>query len=74
MRFLIYEDLRPIKNIRYSKVQLWRLRKLPADDPRKFPDPVKGLGPEDAWTEPDIDEYLERRIAAARQKEAAAAA
>lgn len=71
MRFLRYEDL-PEKGIRYSKPQLWRLRKLPSDDPRKFPEPVKGLGPADTWTEPDVDAYIARRVAAARQHEAAA--
>jgi predicted DNA-binding transcriptional regulator AlpA len=63
-RFLRHEDLKPQKGISYSKAHIWRLRQLPADDPRKFPDPVKGLGPEDAWTEPEIDKYVERRIAA----------
>jgi hypothetical protein len=72
MRFLLFEDLRE-KGVRYSKPQLWRLRKLPADDPRKFPDPIKGLGPEDTWTEPMIDEYVERRVAAAGLKNEEAA-
>jgi predicted DNA-binding transcriptional regulator AlpA len=70
MRYLRHEDLSE-KGITYSKAQLWRLRKLPPDDPRKFPDPVKGLGPVDVWTEPSLDEYIERRIAAAREAEAA---
>ena len=69
MQFLQYDDL-PSKGIRYSKAQIWRLRKLPADDPRKFPDPVKGLGPNDSWTEPAIDEYVQRRVAAAASKAA----
>jgi Protein of unknown function (DUF3987) len=34
---------------------------LPDDDPRKFPDPVKGLAAENTWTEPSIDEYIARR-------------
>jgi predicted DNA-binding transcriptional regulator AlpA len=72
MRFLQYEDF-PGKGIRYSKAQIWRLRKLPPGDPRKFPDPVKGLGPDDSWTEPVIDEYVERRIAATAAKDEATA-
>ena len=68
MNFLRYENF-PEKGIRYSKAQVWRLRKLPADDPRKFPDPVKGLGPENAWTEPQIDEYVSRQVAAVRDVE-----
>ncbi len=67
MRFLLHRDL-PAKGVKYSKAQLWRLRKLPPGDPRKFPEPIKGLGPEDTWPEPVIDEYIERRIAAARQQ------
>jgi predicted DNA-binding transcriptional regulator AlpA len=61
-RFLGYKDLRE-KGIKYSKTQIWRLRQLPPDDPRKFPDPVKGLGPEDPFIEDEIDQYLERRVA-----------
>jgi predicted DNA-binding transcriptional regulator AlpA len=62
-RFLRHEDLKP-KGITYSKAHIWRLRQLPPGDSRKFPDPVKGLGPEDVWTELEIDQYVERRIAA----------
>ena len=70
MRFLTHKELKPTKGIGYSKSQIWRLRQLPPDDPRKFPDPVKGLGPEDVWTEPVIDEYVERRVAASNQEAA----
>jgi predicted DNA-binding transcriptional regulator AlpA len=69
MRFLRYEDLSE-KGIRYSKAQLWRKIKLPDDDPRKFPDPVKGLGSENAWSEVEIDRYIAGRTAAASQREA----
>ena len=62
MRFLGYDDL-PAKGIKYSKAQIWRLRQLPANDPRKFPDPVKGLGPADAFPEGEIDSYVAARIA-----------
>lgn len=71
MRFLTHKELKPTKGIRYSKSQIWRLRQLPPDDPMKFPDPVKGMGPEDVWTEPAIDEYVERRVAASNQEQAA---
>jgi prophage regulatory protein len=63
MRFLNYEDLKA-KGISYSKPHIWRLNKLPAGDPRKFPDPIKGLGPENTWAENEIDAYVEARVAA----------
>lgn len=72
MNYLRHEDL-PAKGITYSKAQIWRLRKKADDDPMRFPDPVKGLGPVDLWVESDVDEYVERRVAAARQKNKQAA-
>jgi hypothetical protein len=72
MRYLRHEDI-VARGIKYSKAHIWRLRKLPASDSRKFPDPVKGLGSEDAWTEPQIEEYEKRRIAAAGKRETVAA-
>ena len=64
MRYLRCEDLRE-KGIFYSRAQIWRLRKeKSADDPLKFPEPVKGLGAVDVWVEADIDEYIKRRVAA----------
>jgi predicted DNA-binding transcriptional regulator AlpA len=62
MRFLGYDDLRE-KGIKYSKAHIWRLRHLPSTDPRKFPDPVKGLGPSDTFREDEIDRYIADRIA-----------
>ena len=73
MNFLVHADLREKKKITYSKAQLWRLTKLPSDDPRKFPAPVKGLGPENVWAEPDVDAYIARRVAAAGARETEAA-
>jgi predicted DNA-binding transcriptional regulator AlpA len=70
MRYLRHEDL-PEKGIRYSKAQIWRLRQLPAGDPRKFPEPVKGLGAVDVWAEMAVDAYVERRVAASNQEQAA---
>jgi predicted DNA-binding transcriptional regulator AlpA len=68
MRFLRHADLRS-KGINYSKSHLWKLRQLPPDDPRKFPDPYRGLGAEGPWTEPQIDEYIQRRLAARPEDE-----
>jgi len=61
MRFLTHQDL-AAKGIKYSKDQIRRLQRLPPDDPKKFPDAVKGLGREDNFTEPEIDKYIERRM------------
>ena len=65
-RFLKYEQLKPEKGIDYSKPHLWRLQQLPTDDPRKFPDPIKGLGAENSYAEDEVDRYLNRRVAAAK--------
>jgi hypothetical protein len=67
-KFIAYRDL-PTKNIRYSRAQIRRLQNLPPDDPRKFPDPVKGLGKEDQYLEAQVDAYIERQIAAAGKRE-----
>jgi predicted DNA-binding transcriptional regulator AlpA len=69
MRFLVYEDL-AAKGVHYSRSQIWRLKKLPAGNPRKFPDPVRGLGRADSWAEAEIDRYVARQLAA-RDSEAA---
>lgn len=68
-RLLRFEDLKPEKGISYSKAQIWRLQQLPPDDPRRFPPPIKGLAVENTYTEPEIDQYVERRIAAAQHNE-----
>jgi predicted DNA-binding transcriptional regulator AlpA len=62
-RFVGYGDFRA-KGIRYSKTQIWRLRQLPSTDRRKFPDPIKGLGPEDTYVEDEIDQYVADLVAA----------
>jgi predicted DNA-binding transcriptional regulator AlpA len=67
MRFLSYKDFRE-KGIKYSQAQIWRLRRE-----GKFPEPAKGLGREDAWPEPTIDKYIADRVAAAGERETAAA-
>jgi hypothetical protein len=70
MRYLQHADLRQ-KGIRYGKPHIWKLRQLPEGDPRKFPDPIRGLGPGDTWTEPQIDEYVERQIERRLEEETA---
>jgi predicted DNA-binding transcriptional regulator AlpA len=60
MRFVSFDDLEA-KGIKYTKASIHRLTKE-----KKFPQPVKGLGPENVWTEDVIDQYVESQIAAAR--------
>lgn len=69
-RFIDYRNLKPLKGITYSKAQLRRLSALPAGDPRKFPEPISGLGKEKPYSEDEVDEYVERLLAAARRTEA----
>ena len=45
-RTIRYKELAPKKGIFYSLGHIGRLRKLPKGDPRKFPDPIPGLGKE----------------------------
>jgi prophage regulatory protein len=66
MRLLAYDDLKPIKGIPYSKVQLWRLEKL-----KKFPKRVP-MGPgRHAWIENEVDDWIASRIAARDEATAA---
>jgi prophage regulatory protein len=59
MRLISYDDLRPVKGIRYSRVQLWRLER-----DGRFPKRVS-VGPaRHAWVEAEIDRYIEERIRA----------
>ena len=62
-RIIRYKQLAPEKGITYSLPHIGRLRKLPKDDPRKFPDPIPGLGKEHPFDEDEIDAYLERQVA-----------
>jgi predicted DNA-binding transcriptional regulator AlpA len=56
MKLLSWDDLRE-RGIHYSKSQIWRKAREGS-----FPKPVyPGRSP--AWTEPEIDEYLEQLIA-----------
>ena len=65
MRFVNYDNLRE-KGITYSKPHLWRLIKA-----GQFPAPVKGLGPENVWPEPEVDSIIANRLAARNKSEAA---
>ena len=66
MKLLTYDDLKPVKGIQYSKVQIWRLEKL-----GKFPKRIE-LGPgRRAWAEHEIDAWIASRIAARDSAEAA---
>jgi prophage regulatory protein len=59
MKLLPYDDLKPVKGIPYSKVQIWRLEKL-----KKFPKHVQ-VGPARvAWAEHEIDAWIAERISA----------
>jgi prophage regulatory protein len=66
MKLLSYDDLRPVKGIHYSKVQIWRLEKL-----GKFPKRIE-IGPgRRAWAEQEIDAWIANLIAARDGTEAA---
>jgi len=66
MRFLIWDDFKA-KGINYSRQHVKRLVQE-----KKFPQPVKGVCKENAWTEPTIDQYVEERVAAAKREDVAA--
>ncbi len=57
MNFIPYRGFKE-KGISYSRPHIWRLIKA-----KKFPPPVKGLGAEDVWPEPEIDQIVAERIA-----------
>jgi prophage regulatory protein len=58
-RLLSYEELKPQKDIPYSRPHLHRLIKA-----GKFPRPIKLGENRNAWIESEVDEYIESRIAA----------
>ena len=59
MKILTYTDLKPLKGIPYSKVQLWRLEKE-----KKFPARIP-IGPNrHGWAEHEIDAHIAECIAA----------
>jgi prophage regulatory protein len=57
MRFLNHDGLKE-KGITYSRPQIWRLIKA-----GRFPPPVKGLGNQNVWPEPEIDAVIAKRLA-----------
>jgi prophage regulatory protein len=67
-RLITHQDL-AAKGIRYSKPQLWRLEKQ-----NKFPKRVPIGAARYAYVESEIDEYVDRMIAARDAKLAVAAA
>lgn len=65
MRFLVHADFEA-RGIKYSAQHIKRLV-----GEKKFPAPVRGVCRENAWLEAEIDEYLKKRIAEARDRAAA---
>jgi prophage regulatory protein len=61
MRLLAFADLKPVKGITYSKVQLWRKEKK-----NEFPKRVPLGERRHAWLEDEIDGWIADR-ARARQ-------
>jgi prophage regulatory protein len=59
MKLLAYDDLRPLKGVPYSKVQLWRKEKV-----GDFPKRVRLGRGRHGWVESEIDEWIAARIAA----------
>jgi prophage regulatory protein len=56
---IAYDDLKPLKGIRYSRSQLWRLER-----DGRFPKRVR-IGPQHyAWLEDEVDQFIEERIRA----------
>lgn len=66
MKLLAYDDLKPIKGIGYSKVQLWRLEKR-----GEFPKRVQLGRGRHGWVEQEIDDWIAARIMARDGSEAA---
>jgi prophage regulatory protein len=66
MRLLSYDDLKTLKGIPYSKVQLWRLEKL-----NKFPKRVTMGSARHGWAEHELDAWIAERIAARDSEKAA---
>jgi prophage regulatory protein len=59
MRLIDYDNLKPLKGVNYSKVQLWRLERQ-----KRFPERIS-VGPQRyAWVESEIDAWIAERIRA----------
>jgi prophage regulatory protein len=59
MKLLSYDELKPLKGIDYSKVQLWRLEKA-----RKFPKRIALSPNRCAWAEDEVDAWIKAKVAA----------
>jgi prophage regulatory protein len=59
MKLIPYEDLRPLKGVGYSRVQIWRLVKAGT-----FPAPIRVGKARVAWIEAEINEWIHARAAA----------
>lgn len=58
MRILSFDELRTLKGISYSKVHLWRLER-----DKKFPRRVPLGAARHGWSENEINDWLEGRMA-----------
>ena len=57
MRLIAYDELKSLKGVKYSKVQLWRLER-----DGRFPKRVS-VGPQRyAWLESELDDWIQSRI------------
>jgi prophage regulatory protein len=68
MKVLSYEDLKLLKGIDYSRIQLWRREKQGSFPRRIFLSPQRF-----GWPEHEIDQWIADRIAERDSKAAAAA-
>ena len=59
MKLLSFEELRPVKGVSYSRVQLWRLEKI-----GRFPKRIPLGANHHGWAEHEIDNWIRERIAA----------
>lgn len=57
MKLLSYDELKAVKGIIYSKVQLWRLEKA-----GRFPKRIPLGAARHAWAEHEIDSWIDERM------------
>jgi prophage regulatory protein len=57
MKILSYDELKPVKGITYSKVQLWRLEKT-----GRFPKRIPLAAARHGWAEHEIDNWIDERM------------
>jgi len=58
MRIISYDELEPLKGIRYSKIQLCRLEKA-----KKFPKRIRVSLNRSGWVEHEIDDWIKAKVA-----------